>query len=163
MLSLRALVILPLLLASWGQARAESDWKVYDCPAGRFSVSAPGQPEEITEHNDTPLGRVDEHTLSWRSGDLEWVVEYTDVPDAATTFNGAILFAQARRGFQKTTGQPVKNEKKLVVGPYPGRTFLVDHRLYVLTVTWDKASLPADRDAANRFFESFKLAGLNSD
>lgn len=173
--------VAPLWLACLAGAGAEVNWKTFDSPAGRFTVSAPSvQPEETTEHNQSPLGQVDEHTLRWRSGELEWVIEYTDVPDAATTFNGNILFVQVRRGFQKTTGQPTRNEKNIKFGESPGRSFeygflakgkeparsgmahvfLVDHRLYVLTVTWDRASLPADSSAASHFFDSFKLSEL---
>ena len=152
------------------------EWHNYDCPEGRFSVTAPGTPEIVTDHNQTPLGQVDEHTYRWRRGDMEWVVEYSDVPDAALAFNGRILFVQVRRGFQRTTGQPVSNEApwkfanyqglsfdyqfaKSATGPRAGvaRTFLAGNRLYVLTVTWDRASLPPQRDEANRFFDSLQL------
>ena len=181
MARLRTLFIAPLVAACLAGASAEISWKAYDSPPGRFTIQVPGlKPEEATEHNQSPLGQVDEHTLRWRSGELEWVVEYTDVPDAATSFHGSILFVEVRRGFQKTTGQPTQNEQNFKLGEYPGRTFeysfaakgmeiaragvarvfLVEQRLYVLTVTWDKPALPADRGAATHFFDSFKLADL---
>jgi hypothetical protein len=153
------------------------DWASYESAEGQFAVNVPGKPEIVVEHNQTPLGQVDEHTCRWRSGPVEWVVEYSDLPDAALSLNGSILFVQVRRGFQHTTGQPVKNETVWKFGSNPGRTFefyfaagsaaptrsgiaratLVDHRLYVLTVTWDKPAIPVPADEASRFFDSFRL------
>ena len=155
---------------------AAVEWQNFDCPDGSFSVLAPGLPEVVKEHNETPLGRVDENTYRWRRSEVEWVVEYSDVPEAALAFNGSVLFSQVRRGFQRTTGQPVKNESAWKFGRYPGRsfefvfagrgraarsgmarTFLAGNRLFVLTVTWNQPQLPASTEEATRFFDSLQL------
>jgi hypothetical protein len=166
-----------LLTTVWAFA-AGSEWAVYESAEGQFAVTVPGRPEIVVEANKSPLGQIDEHTCRWRSGPVEWVVEYSDLPDAALTWNGSILFVQIRREFQRNTGQPVKNEASWKFGSNPGRTFefyfakgsetptrsgiarvtLVDHRLYVLTVTWDKPALPSPPEEATRFFDSFRLS-----
>ena len=151
------------------------DWSNYESQAGRFTILAPGKPEISVEHNQTPVGQVDQQSCIWRSEGVEWGVEYSDVPEAALALNGSILFAQMRRGFQRNTGQPVKNETPWKFASYPGRAFefyfaahadnparaglaratLVGHRLYVLTVVWDKPTIPVPSEDATRFFDSF--------
>ena len=145
-------------------------------PEGRFAVSVPGELKTSTNANDTPLGQVEEHIFRWTRPGLEWVVNYSDVPQLANAVDG-LLFLEVRHGFRRTTGFPVTNDRAETFVGHPARRFefrikptktrpqrsgvarvlVVEGRLYVLTVTWDTPELPADRAAEESFFGSFEL------
>lgn len=162
-----------VLLAAAALAQAPARFVDAD---GRFAVTVGGQLEKLTHSNETALGTVEEHIFRWRQPGLEWVVNYSDLPQLATASEG-LLFLEVRHGFRAKTGFPVSNDREEPFLGRPARRFdfrikatktrpqrsgvarvlLVEGRLYVLTVTWDTRELPADRSAETTFFDSFEL------
>jgi hypothetical protein len=140
-------------------------WKEFSSPEGRFSVLMPGNPAAETR---TPKDQPAElHMFTVDQGSKAFMASYFDL--APTTVSPDAILDGARDGsIMNRQGTLIKEERTALDG-HPGRAFqatargnsfvetrmyLVDRRLYMLTVV--RQNREEDKDAA-KFLSSFKL------
>ena len=154
-----------------------ASWREFAPWEGRFAVSMPGSPVASTMSVESPFGPLSMR-LYTLTAPAQYGVSYMDYPHSIED-SGQLreFFAGVRDGGLRTTGAKLIEEKEIMLGTHPGRSFkiqmsggrvgrvrayVVKNRLYQLIFTAGEggapdAGAPSLEDTANRFFDSFRL------
>jgi hypothetical protein len=163
-----AVVLLIALLTGCQQVT----WKEFSSSEGRFSVLMPGTPSEKTSKVNTEVGPVDMFSFRVTQEDSGYDVNYNDYPDAVVEASDAgSMLDGARDGIVSSLQGKLLTEFIISLDGYPGRDirvegpdgehtvrtrlYLVDNRLYQLTVVTPKED-SFSKDVA-KFLDSFEL------
>ena len=156
-----------LLLA--GAALAQG-WTAYSPDGGRYRVDMPAAPKVSTAPIPVGPGQTVPMTeAEVRLGNVGYLASWVDYPERiARAASADLMLDRIRDG--SSAGNTLRAEKKLTLGRFPGReyvvvqangtntamrTYWVRGRLYQLMVT-GTAGIEAQPDT-RRFFESFSL------
>ena len=156
-----------LLLA--GAALAQG-WTAYSPDGGRYRVDMPAAPKVSTAPIPVGPGQTVPMTeAEVRLGNVGYLASYVDYPERiARGASAELMLDRVRDG--SSAGNTLRAEKKLTLGRFPGReyvvvqangtntalrTYWVRGRLYQLMVTGG-AGIEAQPDT-RRFFDSFSL------
>lgn len=153
-----------------GQAATAQGWAAYSPDGGRYRIDMPGTPKVAVV--PIPLGGGETRPMTeagLQAGRVAYVASWIDYPERiARAASTDLLLDRVRDGM--SAGHTVRGEKKLTMGRFPGREFLVVQadgnntatrlwwvrgRLYQLTVT-DGVGIEG-RPETRRYFESFNL------
>jgi hypothetical protein len=163
---------LPLVL---GGAQDPAEWKPFVSKKGGFSVTLPAEPTEQVQTVKTPAGPVDVvlYLIDGKKDTVSYVVGYSQFPEKALqTGTSEKRLDNARDGAVQSAKGKLKEEKKVLLGSYPGRELLIEsetggfvrtriyavrNRLYQTMVIGNKESI--ESRAAGAFLDSFKLIG----
>jgi len=152
-----------------GTALAQG-WTAYSPDGGRYRVDMPGAPKVDTAPIPVGPGQTVPMTEAVvRLPTAVYLASYVDYPDRiARAVSTDLLLDRVRDG--SSAGHTLRGEKKLTIGRFPGReyvvvqdngtntatrTYWVRGRLYQLTVTGG-AGIETQSDT-RRFLESFNL------
>lgn len=180
--SIALAAVLAVGLPALAQADGAPGWHSFRSVAGRFEVLAPGAPERLVESRWTLAGRIDEvaYHFEWRGE--RFGVTYHDLPAIARViFSPTSLLDRVVDELLEVMqgGRPLRSRDISLAG-HPGRAiayapqdrpgtveevriFLVGERLYLVEAATRPGENPGDddagsgEDAAERFFESFRL------
>lgn len=164
-------VALAVLLssASW----AAEGWTRFNSSEGRFSVMVPATPKHKSSTNDSPVGKIVEHSYVAEKQGASFTVSVTDLPGAALLFAGrGTLYDKARKALLSSVKGTQVSFQPITVNGRDGRVldyrlngsdrlgrayiFLVGRRLYVADATLPKAKAPKGFEP---FFTSLKVTG----
>jgi hypothetical protein len=158
---------LALFLAGAAMAQA---WTAYSPEGGRYRVDMPGTPKVSTAPIPVATGQTVPMTEAVvRNGKVDYLASYVDYPErVARAVSTELLLDRVRDGM--AAGNTLRAEKKLTLGRFPGREYVIVQangsnvatriwwvrgRLYELMVT-GSAGIENQPDT-RRFFESFNL------
>jgi hypothetical protein len=158
-----------LCLLFAGAAVAQS-WTAYSPEGGRYRIDMPGAPKVDTAPIAVGPGQTVPMTEAGvRLGNVDYLASYVDYPERiARAASADLMLDRVRDG--SSAGNTLRAEKKLTLGRFPGReyvvvqangtntvlrTYWVRGRLYQLMVTGG-AGIEAQPDT-RRFFDSFNL------
>jgi hypothetical protein len=158
-----------LCLLLSGAAVAQS-WTAFSPEGGRYRVDMPGAPGVSTAPIPVGAGQMVPMTeAEVRLGNVAYLASHVDYPERiARGASAELMLDRVRDG--SSAGNTLRAEKKLTLGRFPGReyvvvqangtstalrTYWVRGRLYQLMVTGG-AGIEAQPDT-RRFFESFSL------
>jgi hypothetical protein len=151
-------------------AAVTQDWTAYSPEGGRYRVDMPGAPKVNTAPIAVGPGQSTSMTeAEVRLGPVSYLASYVDYPERiARAASADLMLDRVRDG--SSAGNTLRAEKKLTLGRFPGReyvvvqangtntamrTYWVRGRLYQLMVTGG-AGIEA-QPGTRRFFESFNL------
>jgi hypothetical protein len=145
-------------------------WTAYSPDGGRYRMDMPGTPK--VETVPIPIGpgqTVPMTEAAIQAGSARYLASYVDYPERiARAASADLMLDRVRDGM--SAGSTLRGERKLTIGRFPGREFVVVQstgastatrlywvrgRLYQLTVTGG-AGIENQPDT-RRFFESFSL------
>jgi hypothetical protein len=158
-----------LCLLVTGAALAQS-WTAYSPEGGRYRIDMPGVPKVNTAPIPVGPGQSAPMTeAEVRLGPVGYLASWVDYPERiARAASADLMLDRVRDG--SSAGNTLRAEKKLTLGRFPGReyvvvqangtntamrTYWVRGRLYQLMVTGG-AGIEAQPDT-RRFFDSFSL------
>jgi hypothetical protein len=158
-----------LCLLLSGAAVAQS-WTAFSPEGGRYRVDMPGAPGVSTAPIPVGAGQMVPMTeAEVRLGNVAYLASHVDYPERiARGASAELMLDRVRDG--SSAGNTLRAEKKLTLGRFPGReyvvvqangtntalrTYWVRGRLYQLMVTGG-AGIEAQPDT-RRFFDSFSL------
>jgi len=158
-----------LCLLFAGAAVAQS-WTAYSPEGGRYRIDMPGAPKVDTAPIPVGPGQAVPMTEAGvRLGNVDYLASYVDYPERiARAASADLMLDRVRDG--SSAGNTLRAEKKLTLGRFPGReyvvaqangtntvlrTYWVRGRLYQLMVT-GAAGIEAQPDT-RRFLDSFNL------
>jgi hypothetical protein len=158
-----------LCLLLSGAAVAQG-WTAFSPEGGRYRVDMPGVPRVSTAPIPVGAGQMVPMTeAEVRLGNVSYLASYVDYPERiARAASAELMLDRVRDG--SSAGNTLRAEKKLNLGRFPGReyvvvqsngtntalrTYWVRGRLYQLMVTGG-AGIEAQPDT-RRFFDSFSL------
>lgn len=148
-----------------------------------FSILFPEQPEVGDKDIETKIGTLKMHTMTYEPGKFKddnevYVLIYTDYPEemVSSDFKDELIdsfFSNAIRGMIKKRGYTKREEKKISMNGYPGRSvkidmveekavmniriYIVKSRAYIMQTLCYKEN--DDNAMSTKYFNSFKLAG----
>lgn len=161
--------IVVLMLLAAGPAVAQG-WAIYNSDPGRFRVDMPGNPKMTTVPVPVGSGQTVPMTeAEVRLRNAVYQASYVDYPERiARAVSIDLLLDKVRDG--AGAGNELRGERKLTLGRFPGREYLIVQpngvntavrtwwvrgRLYQLTVAGG-AGIDGQPDT-RRFFDSFNL------
>ncbi|MGM3306229.1 hypothetical protein ACSQ6I_09640 [Anabaena sp. WFMT] len=158
---------------------AQSIWKIFSSPEGKFSILMPGTPTKTKQKINTKNGIVEVNILTVErpQEEVKYTVAYIDYPnDYIELLKRNNLVEEAIDTGRKTALQNSKStlvsEEKISLGRYPGREvnytkpgdiivkqriFLVDQRLYQVSVETNKNRQKYLVKSISGFCNSFNL------
>ena len=154
---------------------ATPTWTEFKSEAGRFSISMPAKPNYLTQTLETGQGRFEHHVFMARAGLglLGCFVDYVDLPkQLGDAKNADSLFDLARDEFIKGVHAQLERETNISIDGNPGRElrmrveggkaglriFLINGRLYQISITLiNKEDMPPE-ETIEKFFKSFKIS-----
>jgi len=151
-------------------AAVAQGWTAYSPEGGRYRVDMPGAPKVDTAPIPVGPGQTVPMTEAGvRLGNVAYLASWVDYPERiARAASADLMLDRVRDG--SAAGNTLRAEKKLTLGRFPGReyvvvqangtntamrTYWVRGRLYQLMVTGG-AGIEAQPDT-RRFFDSFSL------
>jgi hypothetical protein len=151
-------------------AAVAQGWTAFSPEGGRYRVDMPGAPRVSTAPIPVGAGQMVPMTeAEVRLRNVGYLASYVDYPERiARAASAELMLDRVRDG--SSAGSTLRAEKKLTLGRFPGReyivvqangtntalrTYWVRGRLYQLMVTGG-AGIEAQPDT-RRFFESFSL------
>jgi hypothetical protein len=161
---------LPLFL---GTTQKAAEWKTFASAKGGFSVVLPAEPSEQVQSVKTPAGTVDVilYLVDGKKDAASYVVGYSEFPEKALqTGTSEKRLDNARDGAVQSAKGKLKEEKKILLGAYPGRDLVIEsetrgvvrtriyavrNRLYQTMIIGPKKAV--DSSDAGVFLDSFKL------
>ena len=179
----RTLLLFSLLCsATAAQTKSQTSnasWRTFSSESGKFSVEMPGSPEYRVERGGQP-GRPLTFPLHYLITDSEvYAISYMDVPESGKSVGERLEdgLSSMVRGYARREGKEVSRRKFTSSFGCPGliwlgstpdipvlevRTIGTPERVYVLACAL-RYTGQASRDAAGRFFDSFKVVGATCD
>jgi hypothetical protein len=133
----------------------------------------PDKPISQTSSTDTAQGRFEQHTFIASHSPLLFMAAYTDFPKQVKVDIDGFLDG-VRDGFIKEVGGKLASESPLSLEGHPGREikahifrgqlylrlFLVDDRMYMLSVMNMNEAAELEKETVDKFFSSFKLTPI---
>ncbi|MBI5564917.1 MAG: hypothetical protein HY870_08485 [Chloroflexi bacterium] len=148
--------------------------KEFTSTAGGFSIMTPFTLKESTQSADTAIGQIDFHMFLAESGNVAYMVGYSDYPaEIVQQSNPEQMLDGGRDCAAANLKGQVISEDKLTLDTHPGREFtinatannlavtvqarmyLVENRLYQIMLVTPKSEF--NRTEADSFLKSFKL------
>ncbi len=155
-------------------AIAQSVWRSFQDPAGKFTVLMPGQPQQRRQQQQTRLGTLEIYTFAVEQPGLSaHLVTYTDFPPRfiQSADPNDLLDNGRDEVIRRVQGQ-LLSEERITLGGSPGRElklrapgeliihsriYLVNQRLYQLIVVTPESKAPNLSGSIRGFFQSFRL------
>jgi hypothetical protein len=121
-----ALALLALAQAGQGAGAEPTGrgpaWRTYTAKKGDFSVKLPAKPDERDQHGMGQFGQLDVHVVILQVEDVVYAAYYHDNPPIPEASREAYL-VNMRDGTVRSHGGELLSEKRIVLGPHPGREF----------------------------------------
>ncbi len=109
-----------LLIASCGP----DDWVEIRSQEGRFSTKMPAIPGETTQEVETAAGPITLRSRELDHGGFQYIVSFSDYPNAFLTQNGPESILDAARDGTAAAGELLE-ESRISLGENPGRFLVV--------------------------------------
>ncbi len=155
-------------------AIAQSVWRSFQDPAGKFTVLMPGQPQQRRQQQQTRLGTLEVYTFAVEQPGLSaHLVTYTDFPpEFIQAADPNKLLDNGRDEVIRQVQGRLLSEGRITLNGSPGRElklrapgdliihsriYLVDQRLYQLIVVTPESKAPSLSGSIRGFFQSFRL------
>ena len=146
-------------------------WTEFKSEAGRFSILMPAKPNYATQTFENGQGRFEHHVFIATVGLLACFVDYADMPEPLSDAkNSDALFDVARDEFLKGAQAKLDLETNISLDGHPGREvrmrvyggtvrlriFLIDGRLFQISITLAGNKATSEEETIEKFFKSFK-------
>jgi len=155
-------------------ATAQSVWRLFQDPAGKFAVLMPGQPQQRKQTQQTRLGNLEVNTFAVEQPGLSaHLVTYTDFPvEFIRAADPNKLLDNGRDEVVRRVQGRLLNESRINLNGAPGRElklkapggliiqsriYLVNQRLYQLIVVTPENKAASLSGSIRGFFQSFRL------
>jgi hypothetical protein len=156
---------------------AQTQWQKFSPPRSGFTVLMPKQPSEQVNSVDTVFGRITIHTFKvpLEQDRVNYTVSYVELPkEMVQVAPPEALLESLSNAFSQAFSREVKllNQQSLRLGDYPGkefkfegpnqsivrhRAYLVQQRMYQMTVETPQAEEETLSTEIENFFNSFQL------
>ena len=154
---------------------AAPKWTEFKSEAGRFSILMPATPDYATQTIENRQGRFEHHVFiaTVGVGLLGCFVDYVDLPkQLGDAKNADSLFDLARDEFIKGVHAQLERETNILMDGTPGREvrmrveggkaclriFLINGRLYQISITLINKKAMPEEETIEKFFNSFKIS-----
>ncbi len=153
---------------------AQSVWRSFQDPGGKFTVLMPGQPQQRKQTQQTRLGNLEINTFAVEQPGLSaHLVTYTDFPvEFIRTADPNKLLDNGRDEVVRRVQGRLLSESQVSLNGAPGRElklkapgeliihsriYLVEQRLYQLIVVTPESKATNLSGSIRGFFQSFRL------
>ena len=104
------------------------EWREFKSPDGKFTISLPGEPQEIPVQIPTPNGNIDaKFYLVQRGEGGVFMVAATPLPGVPANADANLILEGSKNGMVgQFSGSKILEEKKIVYGGAPGRDITLE-------------------------------------